>query len=71
MNLVVKPSYFDCWHCIVSFGRGKNYEKVLEISKWCRENLELGNWGREDLHTKTSFILYSEKDVMLFTLRWS
>lgn len=67
----VKKCYFDSWHCIVPCGRGRDYHKVKEIVTWCRTNFTKGRWGYEDLHKETSFILYSEEDVVKFSLKWS
>jgi hypothetical protein len=66
----VKKSYFDCWHCIVPVGLGREPAKVKEMVTWCRNNITDKRWGYEDLYKETSFILYSEKDVVNFSLRW-
>ena len=68
---VHKGAFDDCWLCIVPYGYNNNWTKVCEIRDWCRGNFEKGKWGREDLHEESSFILYTEEDVMRFVLRWS
>jgi len=71
MELTVKKSIFDCWHCIVTCGLNNDPEQVANIISWCSKNFSRGQWGLEHLHNRTSFILYSEQDAMLFALRWS
>ena len=71
ITAVHKSIFEEFWHVIVPYGFNNDWEKVCEIRDWCRANFEKGQWGREDLHTESNFILYNEKDVMLFVLRWS
>ena len=67
----VKKGYFGGWHCIVPYGPGNDYDKMKEVVQWCLHNLPKGRWGYEDLHKETSFILYTEEDVVKFSLKWS
>lgn len=53
------------------WSRGTDEAQFIEVIAWCRQQFSRGRWGYEDLYTGTSFILYSEEDVVLFTLRWA